>query len=341
MKSRNATCSFSFRAGIRIAGTEISCDALGFPSDLVFLSHANALPPRAKTAPLGRRQFVTTEPTLRLLGEAGARLRARTLPATFARPFNLGRHRLELVPSGFFPGAASLLCETETQRQLFLGAFCPEPLIAGVEPTLYRRADAICVDASVADPEQVLPPRQQTLAQIRVFAEQHVRERGVPVLLASPFGALPAVVLELGRAGIAMRAHRHLAAVLGRMRPLYPDLPLVPRFSGKVSEGEVLLWPPEARNASVLTTLGELHIALISASAADRAVLTALRITHGFALTNRPSISEILAAVMATGAREVALYRGAADAAAALLRERGLHAYPLGPPHQMTLPASV
>src|SRR5512138_693159 len=134
MKPRRVPSAFAFRAGIRLVGTQVSCDALGFPSDLVFLSHANALPPRAKGAPLGRRQFVTTQQTLQLLGEAGDRLRDRTLPAAFGRPFNLGPHRLELIPSGFLPGAAALLCETETQRLLYLGAFCPEPFIAGVEP---------------------------------------------------------------------------------------------------------------------------------------------------------------------------------------------------------------
>jgi hypothetical protein len=339
MDSRRSPRSFSYRAGIRIPGTEITCDAPGFASDLVFLSHANALPPRTQAAPTGRRQFVTTEQTLRLLGTAGARLRPRTLPAAFGRPFNLGRHRLEVVPSGFLPGAAALLCETGPRSLLYLGAFCPEPLLAGVEPALFRRADAICVDASAAHPELSSPPRQQLLAQLRAFVGEHLREHGVLVLLGSPFGALPAVVRELGRAGIAMRAQRHIAAVLGRMRSLCPDLPAIPRFAGRVNEGEVLLWPPEARDAAGLASLPGLNLALISASAADATVLAGLRVAHGFALSNLPSFAEIIADTLATGAREIALYRGAAETAAAMLRERGLHAYVLGPPRQMTLPA--
>ena len=146
MKPRRSKHAFSYRAGIRIPGTDITCDALGFPSDLVFLSHANALAPRGAAdlagGRAGRRQFVTTETTLRLLGDAGAKLRERALPAAFGRPFNLGPHRLEVVPTGYLPGAAALLCETETVRAFYLGAFCPEPFIEGIEPALIRRADA-------------------------------------------------------------------------------------------------------------------------------------------------------------------------------------------------------
>lgn len=339
MKPQDSTRSFSYRAGIRVPGTDITCDAAGFPSDLVFLSHANALPPRAQAALRGRRQFVTTEATLRLLGEAGARLRERALPATFGQPFNLGAHRLEVLPSGYWPGAAALLGESETRRWLYLGAFCPEPLFAGVEPARLRRADALCVDASLADPDMHLPPRQEILAEIRAFAQACLREHGALVLLASPFGALAAVVVALADAGIAMRAHRRIAAVLGRMRSHSPGLPAIPRFAGKATDGEVLLWPRQARNAAALAALGELPLAIVSGVAAQPAAVAGMRVARGFALSNLPSFAEIIAAALATGAREIALFRGAAEATAASLRARGLDAYVLGPPRQMSLPA--
>ena len=339
MKPRRTTRAFSYRAGIRIPGTEITCDALGFPSDLVFLSHANALAPWAPATRAGRRQFVTTEVTLRLLGDAGAKLRERALPAAYGRPFNLGPHRLEVVPSGYLPGAAALLCETEQARAFYLGAFCPEPLLENVEPALMRRADAVCIHAACGDPDLVFPPRRQVLAQVRAFVEENLRQDGRVALLASAFGALPAVVLELARAGIAMRAHRRIAAVLARLRYACEQLPAIPRFSGRLDAGEVLLWPPEARKAAGLAALGDLRLALVSGSAANPRVLADLQLPHGFALTNLPCFAEIVAAVEATGAREVALFAGAAESVAAALRQRGLCAYALGPPRQMSLPA--
>jgi len=98
-----------------------------------------------------------------------------------------------------------------------------------------------------------------------------------------------------------------------------------------------LLWPPEARDASTLAALDHLRFALVSGSAAEPGVMARMRVQHGFALTNLPSAAEIITAVEATGAKEVALFHGGAEPLAALLRERGLDAYALGPPRQMTL----
>ena len=341
MKPRRTPHAFVYRAGIGLTGTHITCDAAGFASDLIFLSHARALAPRGPAAlsgaRAGRRQIVTTDQTLRLLGDAGEKLRPRTLPAAFGRPFNLGDHRIEVVPTGYLPGAASLLCESEERRVFYLGAFCPEPLVTGVLASEVRRADAIGIDASFGDPRLIFPPRQEAIASVRRFVQTALADGQTPVLLASPFGALPAVALDLAQAGLSLRAHPRIAAVLSRLRSLCEGLPTPTRFAGRVAKGEVLLWPPEARDASNLATLDHLRLALVSGSAADPRVLDRMRLQHGFALTNLPSAAEIALAIDATGAKEVALFHGGAEPLAALLRERGLDAYALGPPRQMTL----
>ncbi|MBN2575057.1 MAG: hypothetical protein JXP73_10890 [Deltaproteobacteria bacterium] len=336
MKTQRQTHAFLYRSGVRILGTNIACDALGSASDLVFLSHARAWPARAPAARAGRRQFLATETTLRLLGEVGTKLRQRTLPAAFGHPFNLGPHRFELLPTGYLPGAASLLCETEGARTLYLGAFCPEPLGEGYEPNLMRRADAVCIDATCADPALRFLPRAEVVAQVRAFVEDCRRRGDRVALLGSAYEALPAVVTELAAAGIAMRAHRRTAADLARLRFACAGLPAIPRFAGKLDAGEVLLWPPAARAS--LATLAKLRLALVSGAAADPKALAAMGVAHGFALTNLPSFPEIVTAVEATGARQVALVRGAAESVASNLRQRGFVAYALGPPRQMPLP---
>jgi len=341
MKPRRTPHAFVYRAGIGLAGTHITCDATGFASDLIFLSHARALAPRGPAAlsgaRAGRRQIVTTEQTLRLLGNAGEKLRSRTLPAAFGRPFNLGDHRIEVVPTGYLPGAAGLLCERDDRPIFYMGAFCPEPLVAGIEASEVRRADAICLDATFGDPSLLFPPRQEAIAGVRTFVQQAIGEGQTPVLLASPFGALPAVALDLAQAGLALRAHPRIAAVLSRLRGVCESLPTPARFAGKIAKGEVLLWPPEAREASHLTALDNLRFALVSGLAAEPGMLVRLRLQHGFALTNLPSAAEITTAIAAAGAKEVALFHEGAEPLAALLRGRGFDAYALGPPRQMTL----
>jgi putative mRNA 3-end processing factor len=344
MKQRRSTHAFVYRAGIGLSGTHITCDAAGFPSDLIFLSHARALPPRGPAAladaRAGRRQIVTTEKTLTLLGAAGDKLRPRTLPAAFGRPFNLGGHRIEVVPTGYLPGAAALLCESDGRSLFYAGRFCPEAIVEGVETAEIRRADAICLDATFGDPRLVFPPRKQVVAEVRAFVAEALQKGQTPVLLASPFGALPALVLDLARAAVPMHAHPRIAAVLTRLRGVCPGLPVVPRFAGKLAAGGALLWPTEARDNASLQAVGSPCLALVSGAAADPEMLARMRVQHGFALTNMASFPEILSTIEATGAREVALYHGSAEALATLLRGRGYQAYALEPPRQMTLPGS-
>jgi hypothetical protein len=148
---------------------------------------------------------------------------------------------------------------------------------------------------------------------------------------------LPAVALDLARSAIPLRAHARVAEAWKQLRLLCPNLPALTRFSGKLAKGEVLLWPPEAHDAVALRELPNPRLALVSGLAASPDVLFRMRLQHGFALTTMPNFAEILSAVEASGAREVALCRGSAEAVAKHLRERGFFAYALEPPRQMAL----
>jgi hypothetical protein len=336
--------SFSYRAGIGLFATHITCDGLGFANDLAFFSSANAVDPQSAkvltSSRVGRRQIVTTEKTLRLLGAIGDKLRPRTLPAVFGRPFNLGGHRIEIVPTGHWPGSAALLCEVAGRRIFYTGAFCPEPLFDGVEPAEVRSCDAICVDASLGEPTLFFPPRKQALADVVAFVQETLHDKLTPVLLGSPFEALPAVALHLARLGIALRGQARIAAAWSKMRAVWDALPQVGRFANKVGPGEVLLWPVGAEQVAALGSQPNLRMAVVSAAAARPEPLAALASAARFPLTNLPSFSEIMTAIEATGAREVALFRGRSEGLVEILRARGCDAYTLEPPTQMTLPRS-
>lgn len=344
MKHRPFTPAFVYRAGIGIDGTQITCDGIGQVSDLIFLSHARALSPRATRhlsgARASRRQIVTTETTLQLLGETGDKLRGRTLPAAFGRPFNLGSERIEVVPTGYLPGAAGLLCECRGRTVFYLGAYAPEALAAELAASEIRRADALCIDATFGDPSLTFPPRATVIADVVVFAQAVLAEKATPVLLASPFGPLPAVALALARANLSLRAHPRIAAVLSRLRAYQPPLPSAARFSGRVADDEVLLWPSEARDALANVGIDKPRVALISGSAGRPEALARFRVERGFALTALPYAAEIEATLAAAGAKEAALVGEGALALAKRLRDQGLLAYVLEPPRQMTLPGA-
>ena len=155
-KKQNA---FLYRAGVRLAGTVVACDAAA-GGDLVFLSHAAVLGARGRRAlpHVGgsRRQILATEATLALLGPFGERLRAQTLVVPFGRPFALGDLRLEIFPSGFMPGAASLLCERDGRRLVYSG---PVGQVAPDGRAELRAAAALCIAARFAAREIVFPER--------------------------------------------------------------------------------------------------------------------------------------------------------------------------------------
>jgi len=341
-KSRRAPHAFVYRAGIGLAGTHITCDARGFPSDLIFISHAHALgqggPAKLAGERAGRRQIMASDQTLRLLGEAGEKLRSRALPAAFGRPFNLGGQRIEIVPSGLLPGAAGLLCEIDHRLVFYLGGFAPEPRVPGLEPAETRHADAICIDSTFGHPGAVFPPRAQVLADIGAFVETTLAECRTPVLLTAP-SALVALVCHLVQAGISVRAHARLAEELARLHDVCDTIPTVPRAARKPGQGEAWLWPTEARNAAALRALTTTRVALVSGSAAYPDILARTEADCGFPLTSLPSYEEILCAIKTSAAHEVALFQAGSEELAADLQTRGFDAYTLGPPHQMTLVA--
>src|SRR5581483_11769148 len=162
--------TFSYRAGVRIRDSVLACDATG-GSDLIFVSHAELIDgnagdgnhsrrlPRARA---GRRKILTTDATLALSGPAGERLRPHTLVAAYGRPFNLGGMRLELFPSGYGPGAASLLCEQAGHRLVYSGP-------VGTTATEVRVADALCLDGTFGSPRFTFPRIEQALAAVVGF----------------------------------------------------------------------------------------------------------------------------------------------------------------------------
>jgi putative mRNA 3-end processing factor len=337
---RRRTRAFSYHAGVTLEGTQLACDAAGSATDLVFLSHAKALEPGVPLGlsprRAGRRQFLTTEGTLVLLGQTGEHLRPRTLPAFVGRAFNLGGMRLQLVPAGYLPGAASLLGDVGHRRILYAGTIgraCP----SGLGPAEVRNAEAVCLDATFGDPRFVLPPFEEAAGHLRGFVENALAKAHAPVLLVSPFGPAPDVVHTLQNAGLAVRAHRSVVQAFARFRKAGLTLPAVRPFSGKLDAKETLLWPPEARESPVLTSLASPVFAFVSGFSVERTAVECMRADQGIALSNQAGFDDLVAYLEATGAQEVALHRGFAETFAEILRGRGFDAYAIDPPRQMEL----
>jgi putative mRNA 3-end processing factor len=336
---------------VRVRDTILACDASA-GSDLIFLSHAGALDARAARAlpraRAGRRQILTTDLTLTLLGPARERLRPHALLAGLGRPFALGELRLELFPSGHGPGAASLLCELGASGRRIVYAGVIGPGVAGSDGSgpapAVRPAEALCLDATFGARRFAFPEPAEALDQVRRLVQRALADGRAPVVLAEPPGPGLAVAAALAAAGVPVRAHRAFilaAAVFGEAGLPVPPLQ---RFDGHLRPGEALLWPPHARDAARLGMLRAPFVLLASGWASDPAEVARARADAGVAFSDQADFAALVRYVTATGATEVALRHapgGEPHAPGgelmAELRARGIDAYPLGAPSQIAL----
>jgi putative mRNA 3-end processing factor len=343
-KDQNA---FLYRAGVRLAGTVVACDAAA-GGDLVFLSHAAVLGARGRRAlpHVGgsRRQILATEATLALLGPFGERLRAQTLVVPFGRPFALGDLRLELFPSGFMPGAASLLCERDGRRLVYAG---PVGQIdqggdvvgpAGESRAELRAADALCIDARFAAREIVFPEPAAAEEALRGLARGRPTA-GAPLFLIEPPALAPVIARILGAAGVPLRAHRTILDAVAAFRQVDPrsSYPPVQRFAGRLAGDEALLWPADARPPSQGGQVRARPSVLVSPRAGSAAARAQWGVAHRLTFPFGADFARLARYVEATGASEVALVGAPDDELAELLRGRGLSAYRIGPPRQIDL----
>ena len=331
--------AFVHREGIGLQGTPITCDGPGLASDLVFIASAYALQAKdiaklTKQA-AGRRQILATQETLALLGRAGEAMRPRVLPSTFGMPFNLGDFRIELISSGYLPGAAALFVEGGGKSFLHVGRFCREVLWEAVIPAEIRKAGAVCLDASFADPRIVFPPRREVLEELRDFARRAAEAEKPVVLFVSSMAPLDVLATTL--APLKVRAHGALLPFLDRLSALSAHPPRVVRYAEKVAPGEVLLWPLEEWDSPRLDAFPTKVTAWVSGHAADPMRLSRPVADRAFPVSNQSSHAELIRFILETGCGEVALYNGYAETFAEALRGQGLAAYVLESPRQMNL----
>jgi hypothetical protein len=325
--------TFTYRAGVRIRDSVLACDATA-GGDLIFVSHADVLDgPSARRLPrgrAGRRKILTTEATLALSGSAGARLRPQSLVAPYGRPFALGGMRLELFPSGYGPGAASLLCERAESRLVYAGPI-------GISAPEVRLADALCVDGTFGSARFVFPSLDEALGGVTRFVRDSLAARRAPVVLTHARGAQREIALALEREGIALRADRATMTAALAYRAAGLPVPPLTRFAGALGPTEALLWPAVGRAAPILNRLTAPVFLLASGAAGDASLVANARVDAAVALSATADFAGLLRYVEATGPREVAVTHAGDGELCHALRLRGVDAYPVGPPEQISL----
>lgn len=343
--------AFVWADGARIAGTQIWCDARRGPATdaWCFVSHAHhPVAWRGST-----RVRVLAHPRTLVLaaasGSAAGLSAEAALPSAFCRPFALGRLRLELLPSGHVPGGAQLLVETPGRRVLYAGDVNPRPGRT-VEPPQLRGADAVCLDAPLA-PLTIgrgLPPRDEVERALVDAVDAALRAGEVPVVLVPPLGGAGEVAALLLAAGLEVRAHRRIVAVLASYERLGIALGgRVQRLRGggdtdavgaDIADGgrrsRVVLWPIDARHPP---PVGNTRRLVVDGQAIDPAFIAQHGGAAGFPLSDHGDLPALVTFAADVGAKEVWLTSGFTDGVARAFAARGMRAQPLTRPSQMPL----
>jgi hypothetical protein len=317
-----------WREGLHLAGSILWFDAPR-RHHLSLLSHA-AIGAR----PRGR--VLATAATAALLGLDAS----SALVAAYGRTLSLGRLRIELLPSGVMLGAAQARIECAAGTVLYAGELRPGGSPTAVAPRPHA-ADVLAIDvgrllASAA------PPREEAVARLVRILSDALDQGRQPVIRARSPGTAQDLIFDLEK--FPLRAHRKIVADSRLYAAHGVRLPSVRGFGHTLGQGEVLLWPTDARVRVPAALPRALVVEIDEAASPASADASSPEI----ALALCPGIDEpaFLSYVEAVGPARVHLTArqgarpGAERAVARLVRtlgRRGIPAVPLGSPSQMRL----
>lgn len=350
LRARPSAPPVTWRAGVHITGTRLWCDAQR-AHDLCFLSSVQAVGRRGQRA---AGTLLCTEQTLLLQKALGGPVPApgSVLLSPFGRPFHLGALRLELFPSGYGPGAASLWIKLPSGSCItYAGTPCAEPE-PHVESMQVRAAETLICAAPLAAHGAALPDRDAALASLDTLVAEARAADAVAVILCSTVPGAPTIWRRLSSQGITVVAHPEIERTLRA----YGELGFLPphadggsrRLGRAVGPGTVILWPAATPLVPVARLRGSaagLRVILCTGAAQAAALVTQVRAAlpsdAGFAgavaLADSLDQPALLRYIADSEARHVYLTAGYSDSLAAAAQRLGVRLEPLGPPHQLQL----
>lgn len=330
-----------YHGGLHLRGSPLYFDAQE-ARELSFISSA-AIPNANRHA-----KIIATSQTAELLKAIGAAhgrgRRAhepQTLVTPYRRTFALGALSLELFPSGYVLGSASLLVQRAGRTLVYAGHINTRrhPLAERLEA---RRCDVLVLPCPPGPARLALPPVEDVERGIVEFVEASFDLRRVPVLLCPSLIAAPRVAHLLSTRGIALRLHRTIFAALRvYARAGAPvDLSRMRRYRGAldvVRRPEAVLWPLSLHDSPAIARLSRARTAVVSERALDPGFREGLRCDAAFALSAHADHASLLDYVRACQPSEVVFIGCQESALPDDLGALGMRIRRAGPQEQLAL----
>lgn len=259
----------------------------------------------------GSRRRVCSAPLAELLPSTAT----RPLAVPYARPFQLGRIAVELLPAGSSPGSAMLRAHLDGRAVLFAG---PARLDAAptAEPIAWREADILVLDATLAErelpgPVGLVPEVDAAVAHAAVFGQ-------LDWVFDTATVALDALTLVAGRVPVTLSTR--LARLAGRYIAAGRRLPAA-RNHTKHNVNAGLTLRMQSDVAAAMPLLGDRWLA---AEDAGPQALAAVGASRGFAVSRRAAGTDLDGLALASGATLVVATGAGAAALCARLQQRGV-----------------
>jgi len=321
------------KAGLFLPRLGLWLDAQRPRPGLVFVSHAHS-------DHIARHQeVILTDATARLmrLRLGGERVEHR-LPFGEPREFNAGGvpFRLTLLPAGHILGSAMAFIEADGESLLYTGDFKLRPGLAA-EPCELRPADTLVMETTFGRPNYVLPAEETVWDEIAAFCRAAFADHATPVLLCYSLGKSQEVLRGLELEGFIFALHEQTHRVTRLYEELGVRFPRHEKLDPAAARGKVILWPPGAKQSGALDDAGPLRRAVITGWALDSSCRYRYGVDAAFPISDHADFPGLLRAVESVAPRRVWTLHGFAAEFADALRQRGVDAYALSEPDQLTL----
>jgi len=313
--------------GIRVAGTPLWIDATS-PRELCVVSHAHAdhVASHART--------LATGVTLDLLG---CRERDGAIPCQFQHPIDVGKLRIELLPSGHLPGSAQVLVHHNGLRLLYTGDLydCDQRFS---RPLVMTTCDVLLIEATYGTVRHRFPPRDVAAELLREEVQRVIDDGGVPlVLVEGSLGRAQEIMSEIAAAGHPLVVSKSIARWAATYRKLGYLIPDFLPYSGRPLRGSVLVYPMRARGLKGLSKLKGLVKIACSGQVGERTVARRLGVDVVIPFVDHPDFDGLLRVAQACRPKKILTVYGHPQKLADALCDRGYDAEPLAEASQMAL----
>lgn len=313
--------------GLRLAGSPLWLDSTKKRS-FGFISHAHS------DHVANHDRVLAAPETLRLLGlseQTGA------MPAQYQRPFNVGPHRLELLPSGHLPGGAQLLIEIDGIRVLYSSDVYDDRQRFS-KPLVMTTCDLLIIEATYGTPRHRFPPRTEAANLLREEVQAVLDDSGLPlVLVEGSLGRAQEVLAELAVDGHKLLASKSVFRWNQKYRDLELDVARCQMYAGRPELGSVLVYPMRSRGLKGFASLKGLVKIACSGQRSDSKDCKRLGVDRIIPFVDHSDFDGLIRIVEACRPKKVLTIYGHADVLAGELRERGFDADSIEQTKQLAL----